>query len=133
MAKEYIQINNDESDGIVAISTQVLESIATLALEEDSRIHLAKEGKVSCIVPMVSHMDHTIKSTQILITEQGVADLRGLDVVERANLIIEKCAHPKFRPALKKYLAKATVLSDYLAYPYSAEAAMMFHNSDDEE
>lgn len=93
----------------------------------------AKEGKVSCIVPMVSHMDHTIKSTQILITEQGVADLRGLDVVERANLIIEKCAHPKFRPALKKYLAKATVLSDYLAYPYSAEAAMMFHNSDDEE
>ncbi len=92
----------------------------------------AKDGKVSCIVPMVSHMDHTIKSTQILITEQGVADLRGLDVVERANLIIDKCAHPKFRPALKKYLAKATILSDYLAYPYSTEAAMMFHNSDED-
>ncbi|MBQ2310023.1 MAG: Asp23/Gls24 family envelope stress response protein [Erysipelotrichales bacterium] len=49
MAKEYIQINKDESDGIVAISTPVLESIATLALEEDKGIHLAgKENKVYC-------------------------------------------------------------------------------------
>ena len=36
----------------------------------------AKDGKVSCIVPMVSHMDHTIKSSQILITEQGKPDYR---------------------------------------------------------
>lgn len=88
----------------------------------------AKNGTISSIVPMVTHIDHTSKTCQIIITEQGVADLRGLDVTERANEIIDKCAHPKFRPALKKYLAKATVLSDYPAYPYSEEAAMMFRN-----
>lgn len=86
----------------------------------------AKDGKLSCIVPIVSHIDHTIKNVHILVTEQGVADLRGLDEFERANVIIEKCAHPKFRPALKKYLEKALVLTEYIGYPYSEEAAMMF-------
>lgn len=89
----------------------------------------AKGGTISSIVPMVTHIDHTRKTVNILITEQGVADLRGKDVVEMANEIIDKCAHPSFKPALKKYLAKATVLSDYLAYPYSEEAAMMFRNN----
>lgn len=86
----------------------------------------AKNGALSCIVPLVSHIDHTSKTVQVIVTEQGVADLRGLNVIERANLIIEKCAHPSFRPALKKYLQKATVLSDYPAFPYSMEANMMF-------
>ena len=90
----------------------------------------AKDGKISSIVPMVSHIDHTIKNVQILITEQGVADMRGLDVIERADLIIDKCAHPKFRQALKKYFSKAIVLSEHLVYPYSEEAAMMFHNGE---
>ena len=88
----------------------------------------AKNGAISFIVPMFTHIDHTSKTCQIIITEQGGADLRGLDVTERANEIIDNCAHPKFRAALKKYLAKATVLSDYPAYPYSEEAAMMFRN-----
>ncbi|MBO7093701.1 MAG: acetyl-CoA hydrolase [Spirochaetia bacterium] len=90
----------------------------------------AKNGRLSSIVPIVSHIDHTSKNVQILITEQGVADLRGLDVIERADLIIDKCAHPKFRKELKKYLSKAIVLSEHLAYPYSEEAAMMFHNGE---
>lgn len=93
----------------------------------------AKDGKISSIVPMVSHIDHTIKNVQILITEQGVADLRGLDVIERADLIIDKCAHPKFKNALKKYFSKAIVLSEHLVCPYSEEAAMMFHNGEIDE
>ena len=93
----------------------------------------AKDGKISSIVPMVSHIDHTIKNVQILITEQGVADLRGLDVIERANLIIDKCAHPKFRNGLKKYFSKAIVLSEHLVCPYSEEAAMMFRNGETDE
>lgn len=89
----------------------------------------AKNETISSIVPLVTHIDHTRKTVNVIVTEQGVADLRGKDIVEMANEIIDNCAHPKFRPALKKYLAKATVLSDYLAYPYSEEAAMMFRNN----
>ena len=90
----------------------------------------AKNGRLSCIVPIASHVDHTSKTVNVLVTEQGVADLRGLDVVERARLIIDNCAHPKFRPALDKYLRNAGVLSDYPAFPYSLEAANLFHNDE---
>lgn len=65
---------------------------------------VAKGGKISAIVPLVSHIDHTEHSVQILITEQGVADLRGLDPKQRAEVIIEKCAHPDYRDELRGYL-----------------------------
>ena len=68
---------------------------------------LAKNGALSCIVPMVSHVDHTEHDVQVLVTEHGLADLRGLAPRQRAKLVIEKCADPKFRPALKDYLARA--------------------------
>ena len=90
----------------------------------------AKDGKLSCIVPIASHIDHTSKTVQVIVTEQGVADLRGLDVVERAHAIIDNCAHPKFRPALNKYMEKAGILSDYPAFPFSMEAANLFHNNE---
>jgi succinate CoA transferases len=64
---------------------------------------VAKDGKISTIVPLVSHMDHSEHSVQILVTEHGVADLRGKDPAERAHLIIERCAHPDFREDLRKY------------------------------
>ena len=67
----------------------------------------AKNGTVSCIVPTVSHVDHTDHDTMIIVTEQGVADLRYKDAFERAELMIENCAHPKFRPALRRYLEDA--------------------------
>jgi succinyl-CoA:acetate CoA-transferase len=67
----------------------------------------AKNGALSCIVPMVSHVDHTEHDVQILVTEQGLADLRGLSPKQRARLIIEKCAHPDFRPALTEYYERA--------------------------
>jgi succinate CoA transferase len=64
-----------------------------------------KGGKISPIVPMVSHLDHSEHSVQIIVTEHGVADLRGKSPHERAQLIIEKCADPAYRPLLESYLA----------------------------
>jgi acetyl-CoA hydrolase len=64
----------------------------------------AKGGKISTIVPLVSHVDHSEHSVQIIATEHGVADLRGKSPFERANEIIDKCAHPDFRGLLRSYL-----------------------------
>jgi acetyl-CoA hydrolase len=63
-----------------------------------------KGGRISTVVPLCSHQDHSEHSVQIVATEQGVADLRGKDPYERARLIIENCAHPDFRDTLRGYL-----------------------------
>ncbi|WP_310637958.1 acetyl-CoA hydrolase/transferase family protein [Delftia acidovorans] len=68
---------------------------------------VAKGGKISCIVPMCSHVDHTEHDTQIIVTEQGLADLRGLSPRKRAQVIIDCCAHPDFRPQLQDYFDRA--------------------------
>ncbi|MCQ2051533.1 MAG: acetyl-CoA hydrolase/transferase family protein [Bacteroidaceae bacterium] len=65
---------------------------------------VAKGGKISAIVPMCSHVDHNEHSVNILITEQGVADLRGKSPVERAKCIIENCVHPDYKQLLWDYL-----------------------------
>lgn len=65
---------------------------------------IAKDGKISSIVPMVSHEDHSEHSVKIIITEYGVADLRGKCPRERAKCIIDNCAHPDYRPLLHEYL-----------------------------
>lgn len=64
----------------------------------------AKDGKISAFVPMVSHVDHNEHSVKVVISEYGVADLRGKSPKERAVCIIENCAHPDYRPLLYKYL-----------------------------
>jgi acetyl-CoA hydrolase len=64
----------------------------------------AKGGKISTIVPLASHMDHSEHSVQVVATEQGIADLRGKDPHERALLIINNCAHPDYRDQLRHYL-----------------------------
>ncbi len=64
----------------------------------------AKGGLISSIVPFVSHQDHSEHDVNVIITEQGVADLRGKSPIERAHLIIENCAHPDYRPMLREYL-----------------------------
>lgn len=68
---------------------------------------MAKGGKISSIVPYVSHIDHSEHSVKILITEYGVADLRGKSPRQRAELIIENCVAPEYRPLLREYLEKA--------------------------
>ena len=67
----------------------------------------AKGGKVSSIVPMASHVDHTEHDTMVLVTEQGLADLRGLSPTQRAKQVIAHCAHPDFRPLLQDYFDRA--------------------------
>lgn len=67
----------------------------------------AKGGKISTIVPLVSHLDHSEHSVQVIVTEQGVADLRGKSPTERAKTIIENCAHPEYRAILRDYVAMA--------------------------
>ncbi len=68
----------------------------------------AKGGKISSIVPMVSHLDHSEHSVNVVITEQGIADLRGKSPMERAYAIIENCAHPDYRELLWDYLKIST-------------------------
>lgn len=68
---------------------------------------MAKGGKISSIVPYVSHVDHSEHSVKILITEYGVADLRGKSPRQRAELIIENCVAPEYKPLLREYLEKA--------------------------
>lgn len=67
---------------------------------------IAKGGKISTIVPMCSHVDHSEHSVKVIITEHGVADLRGLSPIQRAEAIIGNCAHPLYRDYLYTYLAR---------------------------
>lgn len=70
---------------------------------------VAKGGAISAIVPMCSHIDHNEHSVQVLVTEHGLADLRGAGPVERAGRIIDRCAHPDYRPYLRKYIETASL------------------------
>lgn len=62
---------------------------------------------LSCIVPMASHVDQTEHDLDVVVTEQGLADLRGLSPKERAQEIINKCAHPDYRDQLQDYFNRA--------------------------
>ena len=64
----------------------------------------AKGGLISSIVPFVSHQDHSEHDVNIIVTEQGVADLRAKSPAQRAELIIEKCVHPDYKQLLWDYL-----------------------------
>ena len=91
----------------------------------------AKGGAISCIVPMASHVDHTEHDVQILVTEQGLADLRGLAPRQRARRVIERCAHPDFRPALLDYVERAEAEGRAgragLHTPHLLEEALSWH------
>lgn len=67
----------------------------------------AKNGRISSIVPMCSHVDHTEHEVMVVVTEQGYADLRGLSPKERAVSIIQNCAHPDYRERLMDYFERA--------------------------
>lgn len=65
---------------------------------------VAKGGLISSIVPFVSHQDSSEHDVNIIVTEQGVADLRGKSPAQRAETIIEQCAHPDYKQLLWDYL-----------------------------
>ncbi|MGW6693605.1 acetyl-CoA hydrolase/transferase family protein [Rhodococcus sp. NPDC054953] len=87
----------------------------------------AKDGQISSIVPMVPHVDHTEHDVQVLVTEQGLADLRGLSPRKRARLVIDNCAHPSFRPMLHDYLARAQAQPGVGHTPHLLGEAFSFH------
>jgi len=88
----------------------------------------AKDGKVSGIVPMASHVDHTEHDTMILITEQGLADLRGLSPKQRAQHVIDRCAHPDFAPMLQDYFDRACRDSYGKHTPHLLGEALSWHD-----
>ena len=86
---------------------------------------VTKGGIISNIVPMVAHVDHSEHSVDVIVTDQGIADLRGLDPVQRAHRIIDNCAHPDYRPLLRDYLK----LGKNGQTPHTLTAAFAFHNA----
>ncbi len=88
---------------------------------------VAQGGLISCIVPMVSHVDHTEHDVQVVVTEQGTADLRWKTPCERADLIIENCAHPNYRPMLREYFEKAKKTSKGQHTPHILSEALSWH------
>lgn len=86
----------------------------------------ARGGKISCIVPMTTHVDIPEHGVDVIVTEQGVADLRGLTPKERAERIISCCAHPDYRPLLQDYFQRA-VKEGGGHEPHLLEEALSFH------
>ena len=88
---------------------------------------VAKKGDISSIVPMCSHVDHTEHDVDIFITERGVADIRGLSPKERAQVIIDKCAHPDYKPMLQDYFDRAKAATKNAHSPHIMEEALSWH------
>ncbi|MDN3712030.1 acetyl-CoA hydrolase/transferase family protein [Paracoccus cavernae] len=87
---------------------------------------VAKGGRISSVVPMVSHVDHTEHDVDILVTEQGLADLRGLAPRERARLVIANCVHPEWRGQISDYFERAVARGGHT--PHLLEEALSWHD-----
>jgi succinyl-CoA:acetate CoA-transferase len=88
----------------------------------------AQQGTISTIVPMVSHVDHTEHDVQVIVTEHGLADLRGLSPRQRAHLIIEKCSDPDYKTLLLDYVNRAERLSYGKHTPHLMGESLAWHN-----
>ena len=88
---------------------------------------IQKGGKISAIVPMVSHIDHSEHSVKILATEQGIADLRGKDPRQRAETIIENCVHPMYKEMMWDYLKLNDKIGGHT--PHNLKAAFALHQT----
>jgi succinyl-CoA:acetate CoA-transferase len=88
----------------------------------------AQKGTISTIVPMVSHVDHTEHDVQVIVTEHGLADLRGLSPRQRAHLIIEKCSSPDYKPLLLDYFNRAERLSYGKHTPHLPTESLGWHS-----
>lgn len=79
----------------------------------------AADGDISRVVPMVPHVDHTEHDIDVIVTEQGVADLRGKSPRERAHLLIQECAHPEYRDQLRNYFEEAKTNGGHVPHDLS--------------
>ena len=88
---------------------------------------VAKGGNISAVVPFCSHVDQPEHDVDVIITEQGVADLRGKSPHQRAKEIIEHCAHPDYRPLLRDYFERADAKTNHAHTPHLLDEAFSFH------
>ena len=86
---------------------------------------VAKGGAISSVVPMVTHVDHTEHDVDVVVTEWGLADLRGLAPRERAARIIERCVHPDYREMLQSYHRRACAAGGHT--PHLLAEAFAWH------
>ncbi|SFJ69811.1 succinate CoA transferase [Myroides guanonis] len=82
-------------------------------------------NSISHVLPMVSHVDHTEHDVDVLVTDQGLADLRGLSPRERAEVIIENCVHPDYKNEIRDYYERAKEKGGHT--PHILEEAFNFH------
>ena len=87
----------------------------------------AKNGSISSLVPMVSHVDHTEHDVTVIVTEQGLADLRGLSPKQRARCLITNCVHPDYRDQLQDYFDRASRDSYGKHTPHLLPEALSWH------
>ncbi|AQL41936.1 hypothetical protein BV210_04040 [Halorientalis sp. IM1011] len=85
----------------------------------------AQDGEISRIVPMASHVDHPDHDVEVVVTEHGVADLRGLTPDERFEELVGECAHPDFRPDLRRYGERAAEDGGHM--PHDLPSAFDMH------
>ncbi|WP_409025365.1 acetyl-CoA hydrolase/transferase C-terminal domain-containing protein [Halalkalicoccus salilacus] len=85
-----------------------------------------KDGDISRIVPLTPHVDHTEHDIDVFVTEQGIADVRGCSPVERAERLIDECAHPDYRASLREYLDAAKERGGHI--PHDFERALDWLN-----
>ena len=76
---------------------------------------------------MVPHVDHTEHDVHVIVTEQGLADLRGKSPKQRAQIVIDNCAHPDFRPALRDYYRRSLDLSPGKHTPHLLSESFSWH------
>lgn len=90
-------------------------------------VSTAKNGNISSIVPKASHIDHTEHDVSVVVTEQGIADLRGTSPKERARKIIENCAHPDYKDMLLDYLERAEK-TKFKYQPHLLDEVLSWHD-----
>ncbi|MBU1205632.1 MAG: acetyl-CoA hydrolase [Proteobacteria bacterium] len=115
-------LNGDIISGVGGASEFALNAFLSVILLPST----VKSGDISCIVPMVSHVDIPEHGVDLIVTEQGIADLRGCTPKERAERIIHCCAHPAYRPQLQDYFERA-VLGGGAHEPHLLDEAFSFH------
>ncbi|WP_040290909.1 succinate CoA transferase [Alicyclobacillus hesperidum] len=85
----------------------------------------AKDGRISSVIPFVTHVDHPEHDVDVIVTERGIADLRGLAPRQRARTIIDHIAHPDYQDALRDYVRHAESHSGNT--PHALDEAFGWH------
>ncbi|SDF57119.1 acetyl-CoA hydrolase [Dyadobacter soli] len=88
---------------------------------------ITKGGKISRIVPMVTHVDHSEHDVDVIVTEQGLADLRGLSPRQKAQAILSRCVHPDYQAELNSYFERACLRGGHT--PHLLEEAFQLHTN----